>query len=395
MTTVSLDESTALTNGAFRTTAARRGHAARTPGAERLQHLRHRATTVDALGDGLVAMMHRLKGEGRELFGRACTEGIDSIENPPAELVEFFRAVERTPAWVDQDRLRSGAQAISRAGKAAAFSLCDVYLVVGFHSLRVCKTLTSTGQTGKATSRRVLNTASWWLDVSTPGSLVVGGVGYAAALRVRLVHAHIRDVLLKRGDWDLAAWDQPLNDAQANQLTLMFSLGVMEATQVLGIRYTAQERADILHLWRYVGWLVGIEEDMLPADEAEAWQHLWEQAATELIPDSDSRTLAADLRAAYQRPRPDQSELRARWAERVHTAISRIVIGPASADSLGMPDDPLARALVRVAAAVNTVAELTYRRIPAFRTAQAVHGHAARKAYVDVLRAAHGDGPKP
>ncbi|MEV6231242.1 oxygenase MpaB family protein [Saccharopolyspora shandongensis] len=394
MATVSLDESTALTDGAFRTTAARRGYAARTPSEARFRHLRHRATTVDALGDGLVAMMHRLKGEGRELFSRACADGIDSIENPPAELVAFFHAVEQTPAWVDQDRLRSGAQAICRAGKAAAFTLCDVYLMVGFHSLRVCKTLTSTGQIGGATSRRVLNTASWWLDVSTPGSLVRGGVGYVAALQVRLLHAHIRDGLLKRGDWDLAAWDQPLNDTQSSQFNLMFSIGVMETTQVLGIRYTAQERADIVHLWRYVGWLAGIEEDILPADEAEAWQHLWDQAATELIPDADSRTLAADLRAAYQRPRPDQSELRARWAARVHTAISRMVIGPASADSLGMPDDPLARALVRVAGAVNTAAELTYRRIPAFRTAQAVHGHAARKAYVDVLRTAHGDGRK-
>ncbi|MBP2479268.1 hypothetical protein JOF53_008140 [Crossiella equi] len=392
-TTVRPDEPIALTNSAFRATAARRGYDAAAPSTARFEHLRHRAKTVDGLGDDLVSMLTTMsRSEGQALFARASADGIASIENPPAELAAFFEAVERTPSWVDHGRLRSGAEAISRAGSLAAFTLCDVYLVVGFHSLRVCKTLTSTGQTGKATSRRVLNTASWWLDVTTPGSLERGGVGYQAALRVRLVHAHIRDVLLRRGDWDLDAWDQPLNDAQANQLTLMFSLGVMEATQALGIRYTPTERADILHLWRYVGWLVGIEEDMLPASEGEAWQHLWEQAWTELVPDEDSRTLAADLREAYRRPRPGDSELRASWAERVHTAISRIVIGPASADLLGMPDDPAARALVRAVRAVNTVAELTYRKLPAFRTAQAVYGHAARKAYVAKLKKAHGDG---
>ncbi|ANN14378.1 hypothetical protein SD37_01040 [Amycolatopsis orientalis] len=326
-----------------------------------------------------------LRNGGRKTFEQALRQGIDSVEGAPKELEAFFRDVEATPYWVDQDRLERGARAITRAGLLGLFPLGDVSLMGGYLASRATKSLVGTGEIEYKAARRLVETATWWIHVTTPGALVPGGHGYESALRVRVVHAHVRAAMNRREDWDYAAWDRPVNQVQTAGTLLLFSLVYVFGTQLLGLRYSARERADILHLWRYVGWLMGVDEELLPAGEDDAWRLLWLLATTEFIPDDDSKRLAAALMKAHAgigEGRGAFGKVLAHVSVAGHGAISRLLLGKSNADFLELPDDPLAQAAVVAVAGANFAAETVRRLVPGATALQERIGAAGRRHYL-------------
>ncbi|MFC4005425.1 oxygenase MpaB family protein [Prauserella oleivorans] len=358
-------------------------------GTERqVRRLREFAQQEDPLADAVVAMMHRMPaGTGRELFERALRHGIDAVPDAPPELLDFFRSAEATPYWVDRARIDHGARAITRTGLLGLFPLGDMSLMGGYLASRATKPLVGTGALlQRMASRRLVETTNWWIDVTTPGALRVGEHGYASALRVRLVHAHVRAAMNRRADWDYAAWDRPVNQVQTVGTLLLFSLVYVLGMQLLGVRYTDDERADIHHLWRYVGWLMGISGELLPATEEDAWRLLWLLATTEFIPDDDSRRLATALletHAEVGQGRGAVGKVLSHVSVRVHGSISRLVLGKTNADFLGLPNDPVAQGVVVAAAAANFAAETVRQWVPGATMLQERIGEQGRRHYAE------------
>ncbi|GAA1195903.1 oxygenase MpaB family protein [Prauserella alba] len=351
-----------------------------------LDSLREYAQLGDPLADDVVALFERLPpGEGRALFERALTDGIDAVPNPPAELDAFFRHAEATPYWVDHARLDAGARAIVRTGLLGLFPLGDMALMGGYLSSRATKPLIGTGALVEdLAAKRLVETTHWWLDVTTPGALRTHEPGYAAALRVRLVHAHVRAAMNRRPDWDYDAWDRPINQLQTVGTLLLFSLVYVLGMQLLGVRYTDDERADIHHLWRYIGRLMGIADGLLPATEDDSWRLLWLLATSEFIPDDDSKRLAAALLATHEgvgQGRGAAGKVLAYTSVRLHGSVSRLVLGKDNADFLGLPNDPVAQGAVLAGAAVNFAAESARRLVPGATAAAERIGELGRKQY--------------
>ncbi|GAB2978129.1 DUF2236 domain-containing protein [Amycolatopsis acidiphila] len=345
--------------------------------AEQVRRFREYAQAEDPLADAVVASMS--SPQAKAAFEEALEKGVGQVRHPPREVREFFEAVEAAPYWLDHDRLERGARAITRTGLLGLFPLGDMSLMGGYLASRATKSLVATGQIEHMAGRRLIETAAWWIDVTTPGKLRRGESGYASAIRVRLVHAHVRAAMNRRPDWDYEAWDRPVNQVQTTGTLLLFSLVFVLGTQLLGIRYTDRERADILHLWRYVGWLMGVEEDLLPANEDDAWRLLWLLASTEFIPDEDSKRLAKALQATH-----DASPA-GKLLSRVHSSISRLVLGKNNADFLELPNDLVTQGAVLTAAAVNFAAETARRHIPGATALQELIGTLERRRYVDRL----------
>lgn len=173
--------------------------------------LREFAQVEDRLADDVVAWMaQQPRGQGHRLFEDALKNGAGA-EGP---LEAFFAAVEAKPYWVDDERLERGAKAITRAGLLGLFPLGDMSLMGGYLASRATKSLVGTGEIEYKATRRLVETAAWWIDVTTPGALKHGAKGYASALRIRVVHAHVRAAMHRRDDWDYAAWDKPVNQVQ-------------------------------------------------------------------------------------------------------------------------------------------------------------------------------------
>jgi hypothetical protein len=343
--------------------------------AGQVRRFREFAQAEDPLADAVVRTMPA----GKAAFEEALAYGIDHVRNPPKEVREFFEAVEVSPFWLDHDRLERGARAITRTGLLGLFPLGDMSLMGGYLASRATKTLVGTGEIEHMAGRRLIETAAWWIEVTTPGKLRRGESGYASAIRVRLVHAHVRAAMNRRRDWDYDAWDRPVNQVQTTGTLLLFSLVFVLGTQLLGIRYTDRERADILHLWRYVGWLMGVDEELLPANENDAWRLLWLLATTEFIPDEDSKRLAKALLAAHE------NSLAGKVLSRVHSSISRLVLGKTNADFLELPNDLVAQGAVLTAAVVNFAAETARRHIPGATALQEFIGSVERRHYVGRL----------
>lgn len=353
------------------------------------ERVRGFAQAEDPLADAVVALFHELpKGQGRELFERALTEGIDALTEPPKALSAFFASVESPPYWLDTDRLERGSRAIARTGLLGLFPLGDMSLMGGYLASRATKVLVGTGEIDYMASRRLAETATWWIDVTTPGALRPGEIGYASALRVRLVHAHVRAAMNARDDWDYEAWDRPINQVQTTGTLLLFSLVFVLGTQVLGVRYTERERGDIVHLWRYVGWLMGVADELLPADEEDAWRMLWVLADIEFSPDEDSKRLAAALVTTHGnvgRGLGPLGPLVSAASTRVHTSISRLVLGKVNSDYLELPNDQLAKGVVIAGAMANFAAETVRRRVPGATALQERVGKAGRTRYAAQL----------
>jgi hypothetical protein len=347
--------------------------------------LREFAQVEDRLADDVVAWMaQQPKGQGRRLFEDALKNGV-AEEGP---LKAFFEQVDAKPYWVDDERLERGAKAVTRAGLLGLFPLGDMSLMGGYLASRATKSLVGTGEIEYKATRRLVETATWWIDVTTPGALGHGEQGYASALRIRLVHAHVRAAMNRRDDWDYAAWDRPVNQVQTAGTLLLFSLVYVFGTQLLGLRYSARERGDILHLWRYIGWLMGVDDELLPTDEEDAWRLLWLLAATEFIPDDDSKRLAKALvgaNAAVGEGRGAVGKVLSHVSVAVHSSISRLVLGKTNADFLGLPNDPVAQAAIVAVAGVNFAAETVRRFVPGATALQERIGEAGRRGYVKRL----------
>lgn len=355
-----------------------------------LRRLRTFAQAEDPLADAVVRMIERRpRGRGRAQFERALTQGIESLNDPPDELWEFFHEVESRPYWVDFDRLERGARVITRTGLIGMVPLGDMSLMGGYLASRAVKTLVGTGDLEQDAARRLAETATWWIDVTTPGALRHGQDGYASVLRVRLVHAHVRAAMNRRDDWDYDAWDRPVNQVQTAGTLLLFSLVFLLGTQMLGVRYTRREREDVLHLWRYVGWLMGVDDELLPAGEDDAWRLMWLLAATEFIPDSDSKRLAAvllDQHAGIGHGLGPLSGFVGGAAVSLHSTISRLLLGKTNSDYLGLPNHRVTTAAVLGLAAANFAAETARRRLPGATALQERIGALTRRGYLAQVR---------
>jgi hypothetical protein len=118
--------------------------------------------------------------------------------------------------------------------------------------------------------RRIVETAQMVLDVMTPGGLQANGMGLRSIQKVRLMHAAVRHLLLASGQWDMQAYDFPINQEDLAGTLMAFSEAMVRGLPKLGIQLSKEEEEDFHHTWRVVGYLMGIAPEMLPQDAGEA-----------------------------------------------------------------------------------------------------------------------------
>ncbi|MFE9321835.1 oxygenase MpaB family protein [Nocardia sp. NPDC052278] len=323
----------------------------------------------DPLADDVVAMFKRLPvGEGRRMFEMAVERGIDAVPNAPAELTAFFGRVETDPYWLDRTKIDRGARVVERTSVWGGIAMGMFALMGGYLAARADKTLVGTGDLDAMAPRRLAETTQWWLDVTTPGGLQRNQVGYKSVLRVRLMHALVRAGMNRRPDWDYEAWDHPVNQVLTVGTLGLFSMANLVGAQALGLRFSAQEKDAVFQLWRYVGFLLGIDAEILPTNETDTWRAFWILADTEFIPDEDSRRLAQALVPAAGGLFIGTDTAVQRLIRRVITsymvAYSRIVLGPTNSDFLGLENSKFFQSAVMATAVVNGALEVPRQLIP-------------------------------
>jgi hypothetical protein len=250
---------------------------------------------TDPLADAVMQEFSRLpEGEWRALLELALAKGVESVPSAPEPLLELFRQLEHVPFWVDRERCNLGGATFLRCRLGfAVLAMLSLPLIYSWPAGN--KALALSGQLMHRASQRLKDTTRYVFAVSQPNGLSRFSEGFAMTVRVRLIHAQVRRLLLQSGQWRDDTWGAPINQCHMAGTNLMFSVGVLDGLSRLGYRFNQVEREALVHLWRYAGYLLGVDLELLIADEVEGNRLLDLMFAFEPAPDDDSRALVDAL----------------------------------------------------------------------------------------------------
>lgn len=349
-----------------------------------LDRIGRRMFARDEVGAALVRGMRRDRDDPERVtmkqFHRALAHGIDAVPDAPAALREFFAVVDTVPDWVDRDLLEKGARAFRRMGRTRNDVLLQLSLIGGYRFGGPPDLLVETGGlTGSTAMRRLGETQKWGTAVGEPGGMRRNGDGFKLTVHVRAMHALVNDRFENNGRWDIEHWGLPIN--QTDQAA---TLGLFNGTLLLGVRalgYTVSrdESRAVMHLWKYVGWLMGVDEEWLFDSERE--QHRFNYHVV-LVQD-DVTPAGADLSRALvdgQRTLDYGRFSRVRGAyERLRLlSMLRFFLGEQGLHDLGLPVTP-PWAVVPVVATNIVKSQVLKRSAPGRRLLEHLGDGAARR----------------
>lgn len=304
----------------------------------------------DPPADELVAAFRALPGgAGWRMLEEAFEHGADRVDGAPAALGALLAPLEAPPDWVDFDLVDAGAVAFWRTGSLALLpALTYGSLAFGYQSAELVRPLAATGRLERMAPRRLGETIRWALDVTGPRGMHVGAPGWRASVRVRMVHALVRDHLLRSGEWDAESWGVPISAAGMLATAIGgFHVVPMRALHDLGVRFSPAEHEAIAHLWRWTGFVMGVPEELLPSSAAQARELIGVGLTLDPGPNEDSpRLMHALLHHGLDLDRllPGPAARPARTVvAHVGGAFTRRWMGDEMADRLEVPGGRLAR----------------------------------------------------
>ncbi len=346
-------------------------------------------TRSDPLADHVARDFAALgRTESRGLLDLVLHRGIDAAPNAPDSLRNLFEQLDHVPVWVDWASVDRASDVLFRTGLVGGTVLGAKSLVTGYCSPGGNKPLVFSGQLERREriGYRLAETCKFVADVCERGGMRRFGPGFATTVRVRIMHATVRRLLAESGQYDDAAWGVAINQHDMVGTTMLFSLAFLEGVRAFGFIVTDQEADDFLHLWRYNGWLIGVEPELLPTSEAAAVRLSDLIALTQGQPDDDARMLVRSFieSPAYAAPEGDP---KAQALARRHVALgfgfARSLLGEEMADALELPRTS-ARLVMPGIRRVLSRMERVGRRVPGYDRKLAQAGRSYWKQTIEL-----------
>ncbi|WP_313703935.1 oxygenase MpaB family protein [Massilia sp.] len=292
-----------------------------------------------------------------------------------AVLEDFVRDARSLPAWADCGRIGQAEEVFVGMSVLSCTLLFCASLPECYVPVDLASVLHSAGQLERHTDYRVRATAAMIFPVMLRGGLTAPeGGGVAQVLKVRLIHATIRHLIMRghpaaavaggepaglpplapdgpglhrtlyaRG-WDVQAHGLPCNQEELAYTLLTFHYVFLRSLRRLGLGLTAQEEAAYLHGWNVVGHLLGIEQSLLVEDMDAA------AALFERLQARGREAAAAGLPYATPDPRPAlatalmramQDQIPSPLVKPFPVLLTRYLCGRRNARELGL-DGPVA-----------------------------------------------------
>ena len=292
----------------------------------------------DPAADAVVATLAGTDRAGRErAIETALGGGTHAV---PDSLRELVAAASVVPPWVSWERHRRAHDVFLRPGLLGGLVLGLRSLVYGYAAPAGNKPLVLSGRLKERSARRLAETGKFITAVTALDGLRPGALGWKLVLRVRLMHAEVRRLVLASGRWSYDAYAEPINQHDMVATILLFSNVFIDGVRLLGVHVTPEEADDYQHLFRWVGELIGVEPELLPATHAEATRLARFIHLTQGPPDDDSRELVnALLEGPLRQAETPRERRRAERQVAVARGLCRSLIGDELADELHLPRD--------------------------------------------------------
>ena len=241
----------------------------------------------DPLADAAVAELFSAENRGVTVTGypdllTACEAGGEACQR-------FLEVARVVPSWVDFDSFTLGEALFQRNGMLT-FLIGVSVLVASYGGYKDNKVLAFSGRLSAESSfQRAIETAQFTMACTSHRGLLPHGEGSNAILQVRLLHARVRQ-LCHRHQFNTLLYDQPINQESMCGAIMLFSHGVIRALELLGVYVDSAEKESYHALWRYGGYLMGIEETLLPLYHCEE-EALFDCIQYDYFPDQDTTRL--------------------------------------------------------------------------------------------------------
>jgi hypothetical protein len=202
-----------------------------------------------------------------------------------ATLQDFLRAGVGLPDWADRAAITRAEKVFFENGPISCAILFCASLPECYVLPDLADVLHAAGQLEQHTDYRVRSTAAMIFPVMMEGGLTAPeGLGIAQILKVRLIHATIRNLILRgpptpecaplpalseahntifarlfAHGWDVSSQGLPCNQNELAYTLLTFSYVFARALRSLGAALAETDERAILHTWNVVGHVLGIE----------------------------------------------------------------------------------------------------------------------------------------
>ncbi|MCU1640214.1 MAG: hypothetical protein JWN03_489 [Nocardia sp.] len=207
------------------------------------------------------AIMNR--GTGWRLLGDALRTRDPNLPGCPDSLRDLLTPLLNPPDWFDPDQVTRGAQLWWRFAPAVIIGMSGALMNgYAFGDLNKPQAMNSRSETMAA--RRYEETARWLVAATAPGALTPGAAGFDATLRIRFVHAMVRRHLRECGRWQRTEWGEPIHTTGMALTVYGFLLMPLALFELLDMPVSDDERESIRQLWFWIGFLMGVPDDLLP-----------------------------------------------------------------------------------------------------------------------------------
>jgi len=266
------------------------------------------------------------------------------IQNEISKDLPLF---ETLPDWTDYELMRRSETFFSTHTQ-------DIFLLLGVYSLPYCyaaangaQVLSFSGRMKNDVIQRLRETAQFIFNVLESNAFTGIGLGFESCLKVRLLHAMIRYHILAKGNWDDRKFGQPINQEDMSGTNLAFSSIIIDGLKKFGHRIDERDEEAYLHRWRVIGYLLGLEDKLLPRNRKEFFFLKTNIEKRQVKPSAVGQELAQTLINEIEES-PEQP-----FPKGFSASITRYMLGDKIADMLLIPDSNWTISLVNINSRLN------------------------------------------
>lgn len=340
-------------------------------------------------------------------------DGVD--EAMSKALNHYVQTAQVLPPWADAHKIERAEKIFMEHGALSCIllfcaSLPECYVIPDLSSV-----LHTSGQLEQNAEYRIRSTAAMIFPVMMHGGLAQRGAGVAQVLKVRLIHATIRNLILHgspqdaikhllaggqgwiapqpslavggrhamfqtlfaRG-WNVKGHGLPCNQEELAYTLLTFGYVFLRSMRRLGIGLPSADEEAYLHTWNVVGHILGIDESLMVTTMDEG-----ERLMARMQARGRAEPVTPDPRPALGQALMQTMEKALPWTivKPFPQLMTRYLCGRATADDLGLTQPvPWASALLfwcvlLLARAIDAVARLVMPRFSIVRTLTRILGY--------------------
>lgn len=182
---------------------------------------------------------------------------------------EAFIQSTKLPDWADQKLMQQGAAFFAVHATAIMNLLGLLSLPYCYAAADGARVLDLSERIKNKPEHRLGETADFVWDVMAANAFKPEGKGFTSIFKVRLLHAAIRFYTDKSSKWN-KDWGLPVNQEDMCGTNLSFSLLAIRGLRKFGLTISYPEQQAFMHLWNVIGFLLGLDECLLPETGKEA-----------------------------------------------------------------------------------------------------------------------------